>query len=422
MTKRGLCMLLALAAVFSLTVPAFAGEALDGVAEAPGATDVPAGEDTNEVTAEPEATAFGHIEAAAPELGAFTRLANGVTVTWDSVPGAVKYRLYYKANRSGTWTALADTTENSYTWEKAESGTQYYFRVRCVSGDGKNITSGYSAAKSIKFIVAPKDVKASCEPTGIQVTWTPSPGAAKYRVYCKPEGGSWAKAGDVSGTETSYTWTKAKSGVKYRIQVRCVTSDGKTATSTYDTVRSIKYLAPPNVTGLVRTVNGVKVSWDPVPGAAKYRVYYKAGSDGTWTALADTTKTSYAWENAKSGTQYSFRVRCVTSDGKHIASYYGASRSIRFVAAPKDVKAGSVPTGIQVTWTPSPGAARYRVFYKPEGESWAKADDVSGTETSYIWMGARSGVKYQMRVLCVTSDGMSITSTFDTVATITYGE
>ena len=38
--------------------------------------------------------------------------------------------------------------------------------------------------------------------------------------------------------------------------------------------------------------------------------------------IADTTSTSYTWKKAKSGTKYSFTVRCVNKTGKSYTSAY----------------------------------------------------------------------------------------------------
>ncbi len=74
----------------------------------------------------------------------------------------------------------------------------------------------------------------------------------------------------------------------------------------------------------VESVNeGIKLSWEKVYGAAQYRVFYQ--QDGKWVKLADTAETDYIWENAESGTNYTFTVRCLRKDGKTYTSDYDAA-------------------------------------------------------------------------------------------------
>ena len=67
--------------------------------------------------------------------------------------------------------------------------------------------------------------------------------------------------------------------------------------------------------------SGVKISWEKMAGAAQYRVFRKSGSGG-WTKLADTKAVSYTDTTAKSDTTYTYTVRCISSDGKTLTSYY----------------------------------------------------------------------------------------------------
>ncbi len=178
-------------------------------------------------------------------------------------------------------------------------------------------------------------------------------------------------------------------------------------------------LSAPKVKGVSNTTSGVKITWGKVSGAEKYRVYYKTGSGG-WKKLTDTTGTSYTWKNAKSGTKYSFTVRCVSKDGKKtVSSYDTKGKSLTYLAAPKVSKVAKVTGGIKITWGKVSGAAKYRVFYKTGNGGWKKLVDVKGT--SYTWKNAKSGTKYSFTVRCISANGKSYTSDYNTTGkSITY--
>ena len=166
---------------------------------------------------------------AAPKLSSVTNAATGITIKWGKVTGAAKYRIYYKT--TGGWKKLVDTAKTSYTWTKAKSGTKYTFTVRSLSSTGKTTSAYDTTGKSITYVAAPKLSSVKASGTSVTIKWGKVTGATKYRVYYKTTGG-WKKLTET--TKTSYTWKKAKSGVKYTFTVCCIDSKGN-ATSAYDT-------------------------------------------------------------------------------------------------------------------------------------------------------------------------------------------
>ena len=347
---------------------------------------------------------------AAPKISSVSADNNGTVIKWDKVTGAEKYRVFYK-NSSGGWTKLADTASTSYTWKSAKKGTNYTFTVRCISNDGKTFTSGYNASGvGISYLATPKLTSVTSGNTGAVIKWDKVSGAEKYRIFYKTGSGGWTKLADTASA--SYTWTGAKSGTTYAFTVRCVTSDGKTYTSGYDTTgKSVKYIAAPSISAISNTETGVKISWGKVTGAEKYRVFYK-NSSGGWTKIADTTSASYTWTGVVSGTNYTFTVRCVSSDGKTFTSGYDTKgTSIKYIAAPKISSLSKTSSGVQISWGSVAGAEKYRVFYKTASGSWTKIADTA--DTSYVWTGGTSGSKYSITVRCITTDGKGYTSGFD---------
>ena len=347
---------------------------------------------------------------ATPNISSVSADNPGTVIKWNAVSGAVRYRVYRKT--AGTsWVGLTDTTSTGFTDNTAIKGTKYTYTVRCVTADGKAYASGYdTAGKTFTAFANPKVSSVVNAATGVTVTWGKVSDAAKYRVFYKTGNGSWTKIADTAST--SYTWTGAKSNTTYTFTVRCVTSDGKTFTSGYDTTgKSIKYIATPQLSSVANVATGIQLKWNAVSGASKYRVFYKTGN-GNWTKIADTTSTSYIWTGAKGGTRYTFTVRCVSDDGNsYISSFDGTGKSITYIIAPKLSYAVNIATGTLITWEKSTGAAKYRVFYKTGNGSWTKIGDT--TSTALTWTGAKSGTKYTFTVRCVSSDGKSYTSSYD---------
>ena len=243
----------------------------------------------------------------------------------------------------------------------------------------------------------------------MKLVWSRVEGAVKYRVFLRTDTG-WKKVADTE--DTTYTDTTVVSGTKYKYTVRCISANGKTYTSNYDSAgKSITYVATPRITTATNTVDGVKLSWDRVEGAVRYRVFLR--TETGWKKVGDTADTTYTDTTVVSGTKYKYTVRCINSDGSKYTSAYDASgKSITFVAAPKITKAENVSSGVKVTWDKVEGAKKYRVFRKVSGGKWVKLADTA--YTTYTDKSAVSGTKYTYTVRCLNADGTKYTSAYDT--------
>ena len=264
-------------------------------------------------------------------------------------------------------------------------------------------------------LATPKISKAESVYGGVKLTWGKVNGAAKYRVYYKGSKG-WTRMVDT--TSTSYIDKDVSSGKNYTYTVRCLSADGKSFTSGYDSKgTTVKYIAAPEVSKLESVNGGVKITWGKVSGAAKYRVYYK-GSKG-WTRMVDTTSTSYIDKDVSSGKSYTYTVRCLSKDGKKFTSGYDSKgKTVKYVAAPKISKVESVYDGTKITWNKVTGAEKYRVYYK-DRTGWNKLADTTGTsivDTGIVvkeLFSNKSAIKLAYTVRCISSDAKKFTSGYD---------
>lgn len=100
------------------------------------------------------------------------------------------------------------------------------------------------------------------------------------------------------------------------------------------------YLPSPYVTSVKEEDYGLTLQWDPVAGAAQYRVYYMPGT--TWTLAGTTSDTSFHISGLAPGHTYRFTVRCVnaantvfTSNFDHegwLVTYWGETLNLQTVA------------------------------------------------------------------------------------------
>ena len=345
------------------------------------------------------------VPVATPILMQTQNVNSGIKITWHPVFGATKYRVFRKSGN--TWKSIGDTTSTSFTDTNVKSGSSYTYTVRCLSSDGKSYISSFDS-KGIagKFIAPPTLKSTEGVNNGIKITWNAVTGATKYRVFYK-SGGTWKSLGDT--TDTSLTHTNVKSGSSYTYTVRCLAPDGKSYISGFDS-KGITgtFVTAPSITKSENTNDGIKLTWSACKGAAKYRVYYK-GSSG-WTKLGETTGTSITDKNVKSGSTYTYTIRCLDSKGKFISGFNSTGWKQTYIGTPKLSKTETGANGINLSWGNVAGATKYRVFYK-SGGTWKSLGETTATNFSHT--SVVSGSSYTYTVRCLASDGKSYISGFD---------
>ena len=306
---------------------------------------------------------------ATPKISKAESVYGGVKLTWSKVKGAEKYRVYYKGSKG--WTRMVDTTSTSYIDKDVSSGKNYTYTVRCINSSATKFTSGYNGkGKSIKYVAAPEISKVESVNGGVKISWNKPNGAEKYRIYYKGSKG-WTRLADT--TSTSYTDSKVSSGKTYTYTVRCISADAKRFTSGYNGKgKSIKYVAAPKISKTEATYNSVKISWDKVNGAEKYRVYYKSRKG--WTRMVDTTSTSYIDNKVSSGKTYTYTVRCINSSANKFTSGYDSK-------------------GVTVTTTIKPSVKLDRTSLTlTKGKTYTLKTTVTGTNKAVSWSSSNSSV------------------------------
>ncbi len=295
--------------------------------------------------------------------------AGGMRISWNPVPRAAVYRVYYKG--SNGWTRMVDTTETSYLDTDVKGGTRYTYTVRCLSADKKRFTSDYDrSGKSAVYYPAPK-LSLSADEDSIGIKWSAVSGASKYRLY-RMERSGWTRVIDTAST--SYSDTNVSSGNTYTYTIRTLNSSGSLLSSYYADGFKLTYLSAPEIS-LSNVADGVKISWKKLDGAEKYRVYYK-GSKG-WTRMVDTAETSYIDKDVSSNHNYTYTVRCINKDATAFTSYFRSGNSILYVAAPK-LSLSPAADGVDIKWSAVAGAAKYRVYVKGTN-GWTKITDTTST-------------------------------------------
>ena len=169
-------------------------------------------------------------------------------------------------------------------------------------------------------------------------------------------------------------------------------------------------LATPVLSSVSNGLDGVQVTWKAVPGAENYRVFRKTSSSG-WKRVGDTSATSLTDKTAKSGTTYTYTVRCISRDGSnYISAYNTTGKTTKYLSKVTLSTPTNASSGITVKWSKVTGASGYKV-YRQAGSStkWSTVATIkSGSTVSWTDTKTSSGTKYTYSVRAYSGKYMSV--------------
>lgn len=330
-----------------------------------------------------------------PQLVSAKNSATGVTVKWSWTENSAGYNVYRKTTKSG-WKKLAYISgekTKSYIDTTAKNGTNYIYTVRAVYGEE---LSGYDkTGVSVHYVAAPV-VTLSNEKNGVKISWTKNQKATVYRVYKKLETETtWTKIKNVKPNLLSYTDTAVKNNQKAYYCVVAVEGEFK---SGYETNKNNIFLKPVNVTAAKNSTVGIKIYWEKVDGAEKYRLYRKENG-GSWKRMGELSSEnlSYTDLNVKIGSKYDYTVRAIS--GKSIGTYTKVVSGYR-VDYPRLNGVTATSNGLKVSWGKVSLADYYGIYRRTNNGSWQKIGTTKNNKTlTFTDKNVVSGVSYDYTVV-----------------------
>jgi fibronectin type 3 domain-containing protein len=333
-----------------------------------------------------------------------------VTVTWAVTPGASAYQVFRAQGSSAL--SMIGTVEgvNAFDDEDTLPGVAYDYAVKAIGNPLANISEFSALDGGHRKLAAPASLLATDggSQQHVELTWSATPGATEYEVLRGTSPESLAQLA-VIGNVTQYLDATAPPGaiLHYAVRGRSVTGAGET--SAVDTgYRGL--IAPTNVQATDGTIAAhVSVTWTAVGGASGYRVLRAASgggavevgsvSGGSVTTFADVY--SDAVTSPQYGQVYSYSVRAISEAGLGPASAANDGHLKMAVPGSFSASDGTVPGGVAVTWTASPGATGYQLSRRVGTGSWTQISTPVGDSTAYIDTSAVIGALYSYRIRSV---------------------
>ena len=277
-----------------------------------------------------------------------------VKLIWDKVPGATKYAV----TREGT-TVASYTESCEFEARGLANGVSYGYRVRALIDGSWTPLTDSTVWATPSDPEAPKAVASLDAEGSVNLKWSAVDGADKYAIALKTNGGYSTYTYDCRRTEFSVKNLKPGN---YQFLVQAHLPSGWSSFSANDLV-SIRVPDPssPMVAVGYSGSNSAVLSWDSVPGAAKYAIAeYKNGS--FCNLSIDHKATSYEVKDLNLGEKHRYLVQAFV-DGAW--SKYSEDDLVEVIVPDeKSPKAKAEATGdgqVTLSWDLVSGADRYAI-------------------------------------------------------------
>lgn len=333
-----------------------------------------------------------NLKAAADKTSLYPR----VTLTWTPVPDAVYY-VIYRSNDS-TWTdylcltSTHSTTIYTDTSSTLKTGLVSY-RIGAKKGFSSSPIGDLSGSVEVNVEIyipdttvnntttnnvvnplpAPENLNAELDGNSstlrVIVTWTPVVNATYYYVY-RSTVPDWSDFICLSANLVATTvypdtsFLKAGTTYYYRVGAKKVTSDPLELSDHVEI-----YIPHSGVSGLSASVlsqSSIRVMWNPVERAIKYRVYRALSSSASadWEPVAYLDSPEFTDTLLTPRTTYYYRVSVIDNNGKEEPrsnSFTNATTSSS-ITPPGNLAATANGMIITLTWDAVEGASTYYIF------------------------------------------------------------
>lgn len=268
----------------------------------------------------------------------------------------------------------------------------------------------------------PQKIAADTGDGKITLLWDNVFGALSYNIYWSAVPGVTNSTGSlISNTTSPYTLNGLINGITYYFVLTTVSSAGESAASTQ---LSATAGAPPRPTGATAQAAGgnISVSWNPVPGATSFNLYWSNQSGvtkATGTKIADVT--SPRVHAGLTGIPYYYVITAQNGIGESPESLEMTAMPQLPPPAPVNISLAQDFSAVLIQWTPVSGVAQYALHRcdawsfgtVPPTPATCRTFPVNvyvGSKANFLDFGVADGQSYRYHVTSINAFGSSAPS------------
>jgi prepilin-type N-terminal cleavage/methylation domain-containing protein len=253
---------------------------------------------------------------------------NKISLSWTapSQPPTVSgYYIYRSNSQNYGYSKIATTTNTSYDDTNLQP-YKYYYYVTAYNSSGESDKSNIASATPYGVPSPPQNLSLSVGDKVMNLSWQApaSNGGSsilEYRIYKKKSGGSYSLLATTSPSTLSYSDTNLVLGTTYYYYVTAKNSYGESDKSNDVSGKAGTVPSCPQNLKLESYSDHLTISWDKPASDGyysidHYEIWRKAGANGTYSLIKETTGYSYSDYNVSSGITYYYTVYAVNKIGK----------------------------------------------------------------------------------------------------------
>ncbi|HEX3765559.1 MAG TPA: S8 family serine peptidase [Kofleriaceae bacterium] len=286
-----------------------------------------------------------------------------ISVSWTSVPGAVKY-FVFQSTAGGPFNFIGTVLEPSTSLVSTGLAPNTTYAYQIVTVDAGGAESAPSDPVSATTLAVDPNIPSHITATAvssseIDLSWSTVTSAAKYFVFESQAGGPFNFRATVLAPGTTFQATGLTAGTMYCYQLASGLTDGETTALSAPVCATTAAAVQPPGGVLVTAVSDTRilVQWQPSSSAVKYFVYQAVGGDTAFTPIGAAVggDTAFLAVNLMPTTAYCYRVTGVDASGTE-----------------------SVPSATVCETTLAPGLGAIEGFWKLDETGGTSAIDSSG--------------------------------------------
>ena len=345
-----------------------------------------------------------------PVLLSIKNVDGGVSITWQAVDKAKKYKVFRKVgDNTAKFTEVKTLNATTWTDTSVENCKKYTYTVCVCDNSDKDESMYNTTGLTITYYTPPTISSVRPASDGVEIKWSKLDGVANYKIWRKTGNGTWTALATVNGANTSYTYID-KNVVNNGHYNYTISAVANSESGYKEPGKDITFYETPVITAVTTQDGSIKISWSVVETITGYRVQRKV-DDGNWVDISSSqTARTYTDSSVTSGTKYAYRVCSLNGTTK--VSGYRTTTARMYLSKPVITGITAAKGQVTIKWDMAVvGAQSYDVYYMAyPGGSWKKAISAAPIDKSCVVKGLTSGQTYSFKLVAVNGSSRSVDS------------
>lgn len=327
---------------------------------------------------------------------------DGITISWNPVPGASSYRIYRTQGSIQTIIAIVSGIARSFVDISALPGVPFIYAVSACNSCGCTPPSFGDAGWQSEGIPPPPPtnvVATDGNCNSVTITWTGISGVLGYKIYRVSQGSGITEtlSTNIPPDVTQFIDTTPLNQVVYDYRVRAFIACGDGALSAPES--GYAFMPPlqvQNVRASTDNCHRIRLMWNDLAYENGYRIY----RDGVLLATATANSWGYTDSTAVPLSAYQYSVTAFNNCGE--GPFSNPASGLRLGPPGETASINATTDGcleLQLEWTPVTHAEMYFVFRADsDGTNPVFVDTVYSGLTSHTFWSAPCNTPIQLFV------------------------